>query len=143
MSQPLKVDVLRIPSSLAELPLVDAEVERVARDMGFGDDACADLGICVTEAAGNAITHAHHGRRDLFVEISFERYPDALRVIVRDHGPGFDVEKVPDPTLPENLLKPSGRGLHVIYTLMDGVEVKRLPDGASIAMTKKLNTSAS
>ncbi|HEY3295844.1 MAG TPA: ATP-binding protein [bacterium] len=134
--------MLRIPSSLEELPHVDAEVERIALEMGFNDDARADLGICVTEAAGNAITHAHHERPDLFVEIRFEQFPDSLRVVVRDHGPGFDVEKVPDPTLPENLMKASGRGLHVIRMLMDGVEVKRLPDGMCIAMTKKLNSKA-
>jgi serine/threonine-protein kinase RsbW len=141
MSQPLKVDMLRIPSTLEELPHVDAEVERIAREMGFGKDACADLGICVTEAAGNAITHAHHERADLFVEINFEQFPDALRVVVRDHGRGFDPEKIPDPTLPENLLKGRGRGLHVIHSLMDRVDVKRLPDGMCIAMTKKLTTS--
>jgi serine/threonine-protein kinase RsbW len=139
----MKVDMLRIPSSLEELPHVDAEVERIARQMGFGDDACADLGICVTEAAGNAITHAHHQRPELFVEIRFEQYPDRLRVEVCDHGPGFDVEKIPDPTLPENLFKPSGRGLHVIRSLMDSVDVTRLPDGMCIAMTKKLSNRAS
>jgi len=134
--------MMRIPSSLDELPHVDAEVERIAREMGFGDDARADLGICVTEAAGNAITHAHHQRADLYVEIRFEQFPDALQVAVRDHGPGFDVEQIPDPTLPENLMKPNGRGLHVIRTLMDGVELKRLPDGMCIVMTKKLITTA-
>ena len=134
--------MLRIPSSLEELPHVDAEVERIARDMGFGDEACADLGICVTEAAGNAITHAHHERPDMYVDIRFEQLPDALRVVVRDHGSGFDVEKIPDPTLPENLMKSSGRGLHVIRSLMDGVEVKRMTDGMSIVMIKKLDTSA-
>jgi serine/threonine-protein kinase RsbW len=135
--------MLRIPSSLDELPHVDAEVERVARQMGFGDNACADLGICVTEAAGNAITHAHHEQPDLYVEIRFERFADSLRVVVRDHGPGFDVEKIPDPTLPENLLKPRGRGLHVIRSLMDSVEVTRLPDGMCIVMVKKLSVSSS
>jgi serine/threonine-protein kinase RsbW len=134
--------MLRIPSSLDELAHVDAEVERVARQMGFGDNACADLGICVTEAAGNAITHAHHEQQDLYVEIRFERFPDSLRVVVRDHGPGFDVEQIPDPTLPENLLKPHGRGLHVIRSLMDSVEVKRLPDGMCIAMVKKLSVQS-
>ena len=131
--------MLRIPSSLDELPHVDAEVERIAREMGFEESACADLGICVTEAAGNAINHAHHQQPDLFVEIQFEQLPGSLRVVVRDHGAGFDIEKIPDPTLPENLLKPSGRGLHVIRSLMDSVEVKRLSDGMCVAMVKKLN----
>jgi len=38
---------------------------------------------------------------------------------VRDEGPGFDVSGIPDPTDPENMLKPSGRGLLLIRTFMD------------------------
>ena len=39
--------------------------------------------------------------------------------VIRDEGPGFDVTTLPDPTDPENLLKPSGRGLLLIRTFMD------------------------
>ncbi len=133
------VETLRIPSSLNRLPDVDEAVERIAGEMGFDANACADLGICVTEAAGNAIVHAHHEQPDLTVEVRFERLKDALRVSIRDHGPGFDVETVPDPTLPENLLKDNGRGLHLIRSLMDEVDVRRHPDGMQITMTKRLH----
>jgi serine/threonine-protein kinase RsbW len=138
MPEPLKVDILRIPSSLDELPAVDSAVERIASEMGFEAGARADLGICVTEAAGNAIVHAHHEQAALPVEIRFERFPDLLKVAVRDHGAGFDPDAVPDPTLPENLMKVSGRGLHLIRALMDEVTVSRLPDGMQVVMVKRL-----
>ena len=41
--------------------------------------------------------------------------------VVRDEGPGFDYETLPDPTDPENLTKPSGRGIMLIRTFMDDV----------------------
>jgi serine/threonine-protein kinase RsbW len=132
-------EVLRIPSTLDELQRVDSTVERIAREMGFTESACADLGICVTEAAGNAIVHAHHEQPDLHVEIRFDRYPDSLKVAVRDHGSGFNTDSIPDPTLPENLLKEHGRGLLVIQSLMDGVEIERLDDGMQIVMVKNLS----
>jgi serine/threonine-protein kinase RsbW len=132
------MEVLRIPSSLQQLAEVDAVVEQIAREIGFGDSACADLGICITEAASNAIVHAHHENSDLTVEITFERLADSLRVIVRDHGAGFEIGDVSDPTLPENLLKVRGRGLHLIRALMDHLEVHRLTDGMQIVMTKNL-----
>jgi serine/threonine-protein kinase RsbW len=138
MSDPQIIEVLRIPSRLESLADVDAAVETIARDLGFGESACADLGICVTEAAGNAIVHAHHQREDLSVEIRFEKLADALVVVVRDHGSGFESAEISDPTLPENLLKLNGRGLHLIRALMDKFEIQRLPDGMQMVMTKNL-----
>ncbi|MDD5089097.1 MAG: ATP-binding protein [bacterium] len=133
--------LLRVPSTLDQLEIVDAEIERVAAAMGFSVGARADLGICVSEAAANAMVHAHHERADLFVEIRWEQLPGALRVSVRDYGGGFDSGGIPDPTLPENLLKEHGRGLHLIHSLMDRVEVIRHPDGTSVVMTKNLPSS--
>jgi serine/threonine-protein kinase RsbW len=138
MSEPTATEVLRIPSSLDQLPEVDSVLEQIAREMGFGESACADLGISITEAACNAIVHAHHEQPEKTVEISFQRLPGALRITVRDHGAGFELRDVSDPTLPENLLKERGRGLHLIRALMDHVEVHRLPDGMLIVMVKNL-----
>jgi serine/threonine-protein kinase RsbW len=138
MTDPLEVELLRIPSTLDRLEQVDAAVERMARAMGFDDSACADLGICATEAASNAILHAHRENAGLTVEICLERYPDRIRIAVRDRGAGFQAETVPNPTLPENLLKVGGRGLHVIRALMDDVQVRVLSDGTQVIMTKNL-----
>jgi serine/threonine-protein kinase RsbW len=138
MSERTAIEVIRIPSSLDQLSEVDATVEQIARDMGFGASACADLGICITEAVGNAIVHAHREQSEKLVEISFERLAGALKVSVRDHGAGFEIHDVLDPTLPENLLKVRGRGLHLIRALMDRVEVQRLADGMLIVMVKNL-----
>jgi hypothetical protein len=52
--------------------------------------------------------------------------------VLRDEGPGFDVSKVPDPTDPENMLRPSGRGLLLIRSFMD--EVKHNETGNEITL---------
>jgi len=41
--------------------------------------------------------------------------------VIRDEGPGFDVSILPDPTGPENLCKPSGRGSMLLRTFIDEV----------------------
>ena len=51
----------------------------------------------------------------------------ALEIIVEDQGAGFDLSEVPDPTDAENLMKPGGRGILIIKSFMDTVE---LTDGA-------------
>lgn len=47
---------------------------------------------------------------------------ETISFCIRDEGPGFDVSSIPDPTRPENLLKPSGRGLLLMASFMDRVE---------------------
>jgi serine/threonine-protein kinase RsbW len=132
------VENLIIPSSFEQLAVVDTVTERIARELGFDTDACSDLGICVTEAVNNAIVHANKMRPELNVEILFETVDSGLRVTVRDFGSGFDVESIPDPTLPENLFKSGGRGVHVMKSLMDNMDFIRLADGMKLILTKKL-----
>jgi two-component sensor histidine kinase len=57
--------------------------------------------------------------RQAHVEVTLGR--DQLILVVRDEGPGFDVDAVPDPTATENLEKPSGRGLALMRSFMDAV----------------------
>lgn len=59
--------------------------------------------------------------------------------IIRDEGPGFDPETLPDPTDPENLSKSSGRGVMMMRTFMD--EVRFNESGNEITMVKRKLTS--
>ena len=47
---------------------------------------------------------------------------EVFEITVRDHGDGFNVEEIPDPTDPENLLKTNGRGILFMRSFMDKVE---------------------
>ncbi len=71
--------------------------------------------------------------RRLFVRVNLD--PSEARFEIRDEGPGFDPTKLPDPTDPENLLKPSGRGILLIRTFMDEVEYS--PRGNQMTMLKR------
>ncbi|MBU0691259.1 ATP-binding protein [bacterium] len=141
MSYPLKTEHLSIPSTPDQLEVIDNVVEAMAADMGFDKDALADLGICVTEAVMNAIEHAHRDQPDLFIDLTIECYADRMKITVRDHGPGFDEDAVPDPTTPQNVLNLGGRGLMLMRAMMDEVEVRPHDDGTEISMVKKLVNS--
>jgi anti-sigma regulatory factor (Ser/Thr protein kinase) len=48
--------------------------------------------------------------------------PHDAKFVIRDDGNGFDPSKLPDPTDPENLARPFGRGVMLMRAFMDSVE---------------------
>ena len=62
-----------------------------------------------------------------------------LTISVRDEGEGFEPEEVADPLAPENMLKSSGRGIFLIRSFMDDVQLmKGTEGGMEVRMVKKL-----
>ena len=51
-------------------------------------------------------------------------HDERLKIIVEDEGLGFDYNNLPDPTSPENLEKPGGRGIFLMKNLSDEVNFK-------------------
>jgi CheY-like chemotaxis protein len=74
--------------------------------------------------------------RDRKVHVTARFLPDQATFVIRDEGPGFDPLCLPDPTDPENLCKPGGRGVMLIRTFMD--EVSFNDKGNEITMIKRL-----
>ncbi len=57
--------------------------------------------------------------RHVYVHASISQ--DRATIIIRDEGEGFDPESLPDPTEPDNLLKPHGRGVMLMKSFLDTV----------------------
>lgn len=60
--------------------------------------------------------------------------PARATFVIEDQGPGFDPAALPDPTDPEFLDRPSGRGLLLIRSFMD--DVRHNPTGNRITLVK-------
>lgn len=69
------------------------------------------------------------------ITVSVRLSHDAAEFIVADEGPGFDPSTLPDPRDPENLERPSGRGVLLMRTFFD--EVQYNPQGNSVRMYKR------
>ena len=69
----------------------------------------------------------------------FKMLFSALRIDIQDSGPGFDMDAVPDPLAEENLLKPSGRGLLVIRTMMNKVQHHFTESRTEVTLLKRMN----
>ena len=59
--------------------------------------------------------------RDRRIVVRAALTKDDVRFVITDEGQGFNVGAVPDPTLPENLIQPSGRGIFLMRTFLDEV----------------------
>lgn len=129
---------LNLPSILESVDKAASEAESFARQNGFGDEALFAIDMAVREAVANAVKHGNKQDAGKFVEVTFNCLQKGLEVMVRDFGEGFEVEEVPDPTNPENLLKASGRGVLFMRTFMEEVEWIQHQKGGMIVKMCKL-----
>ena len=115
--------VLELPSDLGVIEGAVAYLVNRCRDFRFeGSRLTLNFRVGMCEALANAVIYGN--RRDpgkrVRVEVELNRERIAVRVI--DQGAGFDPTDVPDPTLPEHLEEPGGRGIFLLHKLMDHVE---------------------
>jgi CheY-like chemotaxis protein/anti-sigma regulatory factor (Ser/Thr protein kinase) len=74
------------------------------------------------------------------VRVTARLTPEQATFVIHDQGPGFDVSKLPDPTDPEFLERPSGRGVLLMRTFMD--EVRYNPTGNRVTLVKRRDRSS-
>lgn len=103
-----------------------------ATEAGFAADALFGIDMAVREALANAVKHGNKLDASKRVEITLIDDGGEMEITIRDFGEGFDVEEVPDPTNPENLLKASGRGILFMHNFVDSVEWKSAAGGGTI-----------
>lgn len=129
---------LILPAKIESVDTAASKAEELARRAGFGDEALFAIDMAMREAVANAVKHGSAGDETKNVEVSFVESDKGFEITVRDFGKGFDVEEVPDPTNPENLLKASGRGILFMRTFMEEIDWKRHPQGGMTVKMVKL-----
>jgi len=127
-----------IPSDLEAARRLQEEIEAVVRT-AFEEHEAFAIKMAVEEALVNAIKHGNQMDPDKSVRVVYSLGPERFDVRITDEGPGFNPDDVPDPTAPENLERPCGRGLLLIRYYMTDVTFQ--DDGRTIAMHKLRNNS--
>lgn len=113
--------VLIIDSNKSELPKVETFLREVFAFYHFGDANFNKVLLCISEATVNSIIHGNKGDRKKKVELNVGCNTHIISVKVTDEGEGFDFATLPNPTLQENLLNESGRGIHIIKTIANTI----------------------
>lgn len=114
----------RIPSrTQAAEQIIDALLGRL-EEQHWNSHEVFGVHLAVEEALVNAIKHGNKEDPSKSVRVKVQITAEQLRVEIADEGPGFDPGQVPDPTSPERLSKPHGRGMMLIRSFMTHVEYK-------------------
>jgi serine/threonine-protein kinase RsbW len=118
-----KDDQIEIPSTLDYLPQVDEFVEKKLTRLGIEKGQVYDIAISVSEVVTNAVVHGNKNDLNKKVRISLKVDSSRVEVTVEDEGAGFDRECVCPPIDNKNLLKEAGRGLLIVDSLMDELDI--------------------
>lgn len=129
-----------LPSQVAAIsPFIDEFMRLIAPCSGVPGSE-TDLEIALREAVVNAVVHGNHEnpRKQVYVRCHCQRG----EISIKDEGEGFDADKVPDPTAPENIQSPRGRGIYLMRRYMD--EVRFEENGRAVLMrrTRRAQTTS-
>ncbi|MBX2964937.1 MAG: ATP-binding protein [Cyclobacteriaceae bacterium] len=115
---------IQVPSIIENIRMIESFIDNAKERFHLDEDIYGNIMIAVTEAVNNAIKHGNASNSSKNVYLSLLLNDNLLKFVIKDEGPGFDYHNLPDPTAPENLEKPGGRGIFLMKHLSDEVEFK-------------------
>ncbi len=114
----LKLTLESHPQNIAQ---VEPYVSRIVEEYHIGEELFGTMLITLTEAVTNAIIHGNSATISKKVQVDTACSADKICFTIQDEGKGFDPDSLPDPTAPENILVPGGRGVFLMRQLSDTV----------------------
>ena len=134
---------LTIPSRLEEMGAVHEVVSQAVQEYELSDELAHWIELTISESMINAIQHGNKADPTKQATLRISSDGQDLEIIVEDQGCGFKLDKVADPTDTANLLKPSGRGILIIRSFMDEVDLtQREGGGCRLRMVKRIRGNA-
>jgi serine/threonine-protein kinase RsbW len=117
---------------------VSEGVTELLTKKGWPDEEVMKVELALQEALANAIRHGckNDPTKKVQCSVTFDTAGELL-IVIRDPGPGFKVDEVPNPLEGSNVFKPSGRGVFLINQLMDTVEYS--DEGRRVVMRKRID----
>jgi serine/threonine-protein kinase RsbW len=132
----------RLNSTMESVSEVEGTAERLATEAGLDEDERFHVTMAIREAAINAVLHGNEYDPARQVDVTFENTGTDFIFTIADQGRGFDPERLPDPSAPENILRGTGRGIFLIRSLMDEVHFRQLHPGTELTLIKHLAPAA-
>lgn len=83
------------------------------------------LRVVALEAITNAWEHGYGKDKSKRIDVTYEVSAQGMKLCVEHQGLGFNLEDVPDPMAPENLLSESGRGIFIMNNTLDHLDYEK------------------
>lgn len=128
---------IHFPSLNENIRIVESFIDNAKEKFNLDDDIYGNIMVAVTESVNNAIRHGNKMDKGKNVFLSLSLNDSLIRFIIKDEGNGFDFHNLPDPTAPENIDKPSGRGIFLMKHLSDEVTFKN--EGSEVELCFYIN----
>ncbi len=119
-SQPLPHKIV-IPSNLRVARQVEDRIIQEAEALDYSPQCAFAIRLALEETMVNAHKHGNGGDPDKQIVITYNIDRERATVRVRDEGSGFDPDSIPDPTVPDRISLPSGRGIMLMRVYLDEV----------------------
>lgn len=129
---------IEIPSLSDNIRMIESFIDNAKEKFHLNEDIYGNIMIAVTEAVNNAIRHGNKGDSAKNVSLGLSLEDGLIKFRVEDEGHGFDFHHLPDPTAPENIEKPGGRGIFLMKHLADEVDFSE--DGKVVELSFYINT---
>lgn len=132
------VKSIKFASKPENISIVEKFIDELKSEVNIGDEVFGNILISLTEGANNAMIHGNKcdEKKDVEISWSVDDRGKNLTFIIKDQGPGFDYNHLPDPTAPENLEKTHGRGVFLMMQLADMIVFS--DKGATVEMSFKI-----
>ncbi len=106
--------------SVAEnIHIVENLIDEICEELNVSEEHYGNILISMTEAVNNAMVHGNKLDPEKQVVVKVKTDETSIYFTITDQGPGFDYDNLPDPTAPENIEKPNGRGVFLMKNLAD------------------------
>ena len=136
-SAPLLPVTLTCSTDLRFIELIQVVGSELLKQMSFTQEDGERLWLAIQEGLANAMRHGNKLDKSKSVKVVFTPSIASLEIRIEDQGTGFDPDSIPNPNLPENLLKSSGRGVHLMKQVMDSVVMERHKTGTALVLIKR------
>lgn len=127
---------ISITSEIGNIVKIENFIENFTTCFDLPSALFGRISLSVIEAVNNAILSGNKQDINKKVTVVAEKSDRHFKVTVSDEGEGFDYTYIPDPTLPENIGKVTGRGLYLMKTLSDELLFEN--GGASVTLVFNL-----
>ena len=121
------------PDLLPEIE--DFILDIIEKEFKLSDKIKNNIELAVAEAAANCVIHGNNSNPEKILKLNIFQNTNRIVISFKHEGKGFNPKNVPDPTIPENILKGSGRGIYIMQTLVDDLKFKFDADGTELILS--------